>query len=264
MEEKQTSINNLRINYKIIGNGDLPIILLHGWGVDSDRYIETVEQLILQTTNLELSTKILVPDLPGFGKSDNPPTAWGVDDYVNIVDQFATEIAHGKMILIGHSFGGRISIKFAAKYPERLQKLILTGSAGIKHPLTIKQNILFYSAKTGGAIFSWPIVSLLKKPFEKAWHRAVGHKDYYRIEGVMKETFKKIIAEDLTEYLDKIQNPTLLAWGRNDRSTPITDAEIMKEKIKNSELIIVENAKHSLPYKNPEEFSKIVTDFIKK
>ncbi len=286
-QEKQILINNLKINYKIFGEGTNPIILLHGWGINSDKYMETANQLVIHDSRFV----ILVLDLPGFGKSDNPLEAWNVDDYVELVKEFAEmslrgaerrsnpeecAINHGiaspccckarndKVILIGHSFGGRIAIKFSAKYPEKVKYLILTGAAGIKHPLTVKQKIFFLAAKIGKTFFSLPLANKAEKLAQKLLYRAAREKDYYKAQGIMKETFKKVIAEDLTPYLEKITNPTLLVWGKNDRSTPLSDAFIMKEKIKKCELVVVEDANHGLPYKNAEEFSKITSTFIKK
>jgi len=264
--EKQIFINDLKINYIIFGEGNIPIILLHGWGIDSSKYIETAKQLILQAKSYEVQTRIIIPDLPGFGKSDEPPQAWGIDDYMELVKKFIELSLQGidNIILIGHSFGGRIAIKFAAKYPDKVKALILTGAAGIKHPLSIKQKIFFVAAKLGKIFFSLPIINKLEKTAQKVLYKAAREKDYYQTQGVMKETFKKVIAEDLTPYLEKIITPTLLLWGRNDHSTPLKDGEILHFKIQNSKFKIVAEANHSLPYQYPEKFAKIVAEFIKK
>lgn len=259
-QEKEVLINNLRINYKIFGNGNIPIILLHGWGINSDKYVETANQLVIHDSRF----MILVLDLPGFGKSNEPSTIWGVDDYVELIKNFSNNLKLENIILIGHSFGGRIAIKFAAKYPEKIKALILTGAAGIKRTLTVKQKTFYYLAKIGKIFFSLPLISKFEKLAQKVLYKATGEKDYYNAQGVMKETFKKVIAEDLTPSLEKINKPTLLVWGENDLSTPISDAYIMKERIKKSELVIIEKANHGVPYKNPDEFSKIASNFIKK
>jgi pimeloyl-ACP methyl ester carboxylesterase len=158
ISEKQIQINGLDINYKIIGDGKIPVVLLHGWGVSSDKYLELIK-ILYSILNTQYS--ILIPDLPGFGKSNEPNENWNLDDYVEFVDEFIKKASRKggfelvknilkkmqdgstgllsqwsqqtKPILIGHSFGGRIAIKYAAKYPEKIDKLILTGAAGIKH-----------------------------------------------------------------------------------------------------------------------------------
>lgn len=260
IKEKQVLIDGLTINYKIIGNGEIPIILLHGWSVDSDKYIETANQLAIS----DPMSVIFIPDLPGFGKSDDPLEAWIVDDYVNSVKKFADSLKLEKFVLIGHSFGGRIAIKFSVKYPEKLRVLVLTGAAGVKHPLTFKQKIFYIAAKMGRVLFSLPLINKLERSAQRLLYRAAQEKDYYEAQGVIRETFKKVIDEDLTDYLEKIETPALLVWGANDRSTPLKDAYLMKNKIPKSCLKIIDEANHSLPYQIPEKFAKITAEFIKK
>ncbi|MCK4891787.1 MAG: alpha/beta hydrolase, partial [Candidatus Pacebacteria bacterium] len=86
-QEKQIKIDGLNINYKQIGNGDVPIILLHGWGVSSDKYSAFAEHLS-QFSIFNFQFSIFVPDLPGFGKSDEPNENWNLDDYVEFTDKF--------------------------------------------------------------------------------------------------------------------------------------------------------------------------------
>lgn len=288
-QEKKIDINGLNINYKTFGNGNVPIVILHGWGIDSDKYAETAEQLLLQATNNQLPAKIFIPDLPGFGKSDEPNENWDLDDYVKFVDNFI-EIAtrkkgfeliknlfknfdpkkavyvqkKDKIILIGHSFGGRIAIKYSKKHPEIIEKLILTGSAGIKHPPSIKQKIFFAAAKIGKKIFLLPAFNKLNNYAKKILYKAAREKDYHAASPKMKEIMKNAIGEDLTPILWDIKTPTILLWGRDDRSTPLSDGNIMNKKIENSEMIIIDYANHSLPYQKPEEFAKAVVEFIKK
>ncbi len=326
-QENQIKINGLDINYKMIGSGDVPIVLLHGWGISSDKYLETVDALLIQTTNYKLQTRIFIPDLPGFGKSEEPSENWNLDNYVEFVNEFVDRVVskekrfeqikniisniesigisflklgqksssqetgvndiekkspnplyekgnnlflnYKKIILIGHSFGGRIAIKYAVKYSEKIEKLILTGAAGIKHPLTLKQKLFYILAKIGKKVFSLleeaklPIGSLASECAQKLLYKAAREKDYFSASPKMKEIMKNIIIEDLTPILNQINIPTLLLWGRDDHSTPLSDGKIMNGKIENSKLEIIDNANHSLPYQKPKEFAETVLKFIK-
>ena len=295
-QERQIKVNDLNINYKTIGDGKIPIVLLHGWGVSSDKYVELAKTLY---PILNAQYSILILDLPGFGKSNEPNKNWKLDDYVEFVDEFikktnrkggfelvknilkekfiqiqkgSTELSpqwsqrSSKIILIGHSFGGKIAIKYATKYPEKIEKLILTGAAGIKHKLTTKQKIFFILAKTGKIIFSFPVINNFQKPIHKIFSKLARSrkKDYYSASLRMKEIMKNILAEDLADCLNKIKNQTMLVWGREDKTTPLSDGKIMNERIEDSKLIIVDNANHSLPYQKPKGFAKIIEKFIKK
>ena len=295
ISEKQIQINGLNINYKTIGDGKIPIVLLHGWGVLSDKYIELIK-IYARRRHSRMSPsgdnfKIIIPDLPGFGKSNEPEDSWSLDNYVEFVDEFIEKTSReggfeliknilekfdpkkavyaeekNKFILIGHSFGGGIAMKYAAKYPKKIDRLILTGSVGIKHKLTAKQKVLFILAKTGKIIFSLPIINNLKKPVYNIFSKIARSrkKDYYNATPRMKEIMKNVLAEDLMNCFAKIKIPTLLIWGREDKTTPLSDGKIMNEKIKDSKLVVVDNANHSLPCQKPEKFVNIVEEFIKK
>ena len=294
ISEKQVEIDGLKINYKTIGEGESPIVLLHGWGVSSNKYLELAKKLNIQYP----ISNIVIPDLPGFGKSEEPRENWNLDNYVEFVDKFIKKTSkksgfelvknilkkkleqykhydnmnyHSKneiaknMILIGHSFGGRIAIKYAARYPEKVDKLILTGAAGIKHKLTVKQKALFILTKIGKVFFSLPVINHFQKPVYNIFSKIARSrkKDYYNASPRMKEIMKNVLVEDLTDYLGKIKTPTLLVWGKEDKTTPLADGEIMKFKIQNSKLKVIEDANHSLPYQKAEEFADIVGKFIK-
>jgi len=293
MQEKQIKIEDLNVSYKQIGSGSIPIVLLHGWGINSDKYLKLIE--IMSKENIDL--KIIVPDLPGFGKSDEPNKDWNLDDYVEFVDKFIrsstqyrgfellknilkksnikkimnggfSSISNSKseenkqIILVGHSFGGRIAIKYTVKYPEKIDKLILTGAAGIKHPLSKKQKIFYVLAKFGKKIFSLPIFCKLQKHAKKLLYKVAREKDYHHASLRMKEIMKNVLTEDLTLILEKIKTPTLLVWGKLDHSTPLADGKLMNKKIEDSKLIVINDANHSLPYQKPEDFVKDVLKFI--
>ena len=294
---RQININNLNIYYQTFGNGNIPIVILHGWGIDSDKYIETAEYILREAENCGLKAKIIIPDLPGFGKSDEPRRNWNLDDYVSFIDKFIETATRGRgfeliknilkninlssfssgglsakkeaetplrFVLIGHSFGGRIAIKYAVKYPQKIEKLIMTGAAGIRHPLSIKKKMFFTLAKIGKMLFSLPGINILDKYAKILLYKATKEKDYNNASPRMKEVMKNVIGEDLRPILNQIKTPTLLLWGRDDRSTPLSDGNTMHDSIENSEMRIIDHANHSLPYQKPEEFAKSVLQFIKK
>ncbi|MFA7170159.1 MAG: alpha/beta hydrolase [Candidatus Paceibacterota bacterium] len=286
MQEKQTKIKGLSINYKIIGGGKTSVVLLHGWGVSSDKYVKTAEEILKGDSDF----KFYIPDLPGFRKSDEPEENWNIDDYVEFVKDFVKNVAqretgfqlvkniiegaiqnngkafsqnNKKIILLGHSFGGRIAIKYAVKYPEDIERLVLTGAAGIKHPLTEKQQFFFYLSKIGKNIFRVLLLQSLEKYAKKFLYVIVREKDYAGASLRMKEVMKNAIAEDLTPFLGKIHISTLLIWGENDNSTPLADGELMHNMIEGSDFFIIKDTNHSAVYNEAEEFSRIFVEYIR-
>lgn len=254
MIEKKIKLKGVRLYYKETGEGR-PIILLHGWESSSDVFLKVQEYLAKK------GFKVFILDLPGFGKSASLPSAWGVGEYADLVLKFADSLGLDKFFLIGHSFGGRISIKLAANHPERVLGLVLCSSAGARRPF--KRFIFFVLAKVGKLLFSLPGLCLFRQPSRKLLYFLARERDYYKARGVMRETMKKVISEDLTLELGKIKMPTLITWGANDQVTPMAHAKILREKIKGAVLKIVPDATHKLPYEKPEQFGHLVVEFLR-
>jgi len=256
-EEKKIIINELETNYKISGTGN-HFLILHGWGGSSDSWIYC--QKILRDRGF----KVIVPDFPGFGKSKTPKEPWSVDDYVQWLKNFTekTEI-QTPFFLLGHSFGGRIAIKFAVKYPEKIKSLILCSSAGIKPEKTLKQKLFFYLARIGDYLFSQKPLRRFKDGARNVFYQAIRQRDYLKANGTMKETIKKILDEDLLDCLPKIKNKTLIIWGELDKMVPLKYGYIMKDRIPDSRLIVLPKAGHSPQLDYPEKLAEIIFQFSK-
>jgi pimeloyl-ACP methyl ester carboxylesterase len=262
VEEKKIVIKGLKTNYKIAGKG-LPFLILHGWGSSSDSWVSVQKQIS------EQGFEVIVPDFPGFGKSPTPKEPWNVDSYVNWLNDFIIEINKSgsdftePFFLLGHSFGGRIAIKFAVKYSEKIQSLILCSSAGIKPEVGLQQEIFYYLARIGDYLFSQKPFRRFKNTARNIFYKAIRRKDYLMANGVMKETIKNILEEDLLDYLSKVKTQTLILWGKLDKMAPVKYAYIMKEKIPNSKLIILPKVGHSPQLDIPEKLSQTLIQFLK-
>lgn len=256
MEEKTIFINGLKINYKISGSG-LPLLILHGWGGSSDSWLKVSEILAKN------GFKVICPDFPGFGKSKTPQRAWDLNDYTQWLKDFVYYLGLENFFLLGHSFGGRVAIKFSISYPERIKSLILCSPAGIKQKWGLKEKIIFYLALIGNAVFSQKILRIFKDRARNFFYKFLRNRDYAKANGTMKETMKKIINEDLLPELSKIKIKTFIIWGQRDHILPSKYAFIFKEKIENSKLEILPKIRHSPHLEAPEELSKIVLNFLK-
>lgn len=256
IREEKVLIDNLEINYKIAGSGPA-VLVLHGWGGSSDSWKKVVE--VLSNSGF----LVIIPDLPGFGKSRTPPKTWGVSEYAECIDNFAKSLNLEKFFLIAHSFGGRISIKFAASHQEKIEALILCASAGIKPKPGLKTKIIYWLSRIGNAVLTPQIFARLKDGLRNVLYIFLRHKDYVKAKGNMRDVIKKVLEEDLTNELSGIKIKTLLIWGENDRLVPVKYAGIFKEKIKDSELVILPKIGHSPHLEIPQELSRLIVNFLK-
>jgi len=254
--EKEVYINKLKTNYKVAGKGQ-PVLILHGWGGSSDSWTQIQKILAAQ------GYKVICPDFPGFGKSESPPKAWKVADYAKWLLDFVRFLKLNKFSLIAHSFGARVAIKFAKNHPKKITKLILCASAGIKPKPDLETKIIFRITKAGNIIFTKKPLRGLKNGARNLFYIFVRNKDYSKTKGVMRETIKKILEEDLLPDLSQIRIKTLIIWGKKDKMIPVKYAYIFKENIKNSQLEILAKTGHSPHLENPEKLLEIITKFLR-
>lgn len=224
------------------------IVILHGWGASSKSFYEVKDLLEKEGFNVQ------VPNLPGFGEESSTKKIMDFDDYITFVKDF---IKNRKVILLGHSFGGKIAIKLASQNPEIIEKLILTGASGVRRGLNLKRKIAYILAKVGKKIL--PIGQDFFKRIIYYW---IGEWDYYK-SGKLLETFKRVYSIDIKNYLPEIKVQTLIIWGERDNVVPVSDARYIKEKIRKSRLIIIPGAAHNLPYGMPNVFVEKILPFLK-
>lgn len=201
--------------------------------------------------------KILAPDLPGFGSEPQPTRAWKTDDYADWVTgwlkgQLIGESASQRVLLLGHSHGGRIAIKLAARLNDPfntrptvpIARLFLCASAGIRRPRHLKRIIGLLLAKAGKFILSVPGLRLLRSPGKKLLYKLVRVHDYEKAGPVMRETLVKVSAEDLTPLLPSVTVPTDIFWGEDDGMTPVADGLLMHSLICGSALHVFRGVRH--------------------
>lgn len=217
------------------------ILILHGWGSCAKNWSKV--KGLLEGRGYQ----ILVPDLPGFGENPPPTTAWNIDNYLEWVRGYCKKNNLSRIFLVGHSFGGSVAIKYAIKYPQDVEKLFLVAAAYLRRK-TFKI-ILFSVIAKIFKIFSFlPFYFLSKRAFYKF---IVRKSDYPYASGVMRESYLKIIKEDLSGLVSSIQASTIIIWGKNDDTTPVKNAYLLKEKVKGSKLVIIEGGDHDLERKAP-------------
>jgi pimeloyl-ACP methyl ester carboxylesterase len=161
--------------------------------------------------------------------------------------------------LAGHSFGGQIAIKFAAKYPDRVERLILIDSSGIRDwalKAVIKRKVFYVVSKIGKIFFK----STLARKFIYLLAR---ERDYLNAPPLLRRTMSLVLDEQVIKDLDKIQAPTTIFWGENDQTTPVKIGQLIKSKIKNSQLVLIEGARHSPQYTHSQQLADLFLEKTK-
>lgn len=208
--------------------------------------------------------KVYCLDMPGFGKSEEPKTAWGLDEYIHFIIQFIESQGIKELDIIGHSNGGRIGIKLLNQknLSFKVNKLILIGSAGIVHKLCFTKRMRVKMFKIGKKIVQMkPIKKRYPDLLEKLKSK-FGSADYKNASPIMQQSLVKLIHEDLKEELPHIQVPTLLLWGTKDTETPIEDAELMEKLIPDAGLVKFENASHYVFLERMGQVHRIIKTFL--
>ncbi len=217
-------------------------MLLHG-------YMSNKESFLKQINFLKNFRRVIAIDITGFGASKKLERAYSLDDYVFDVLSVINELNLLEYDVLAHSFGGRIAIKLA-NIDNRLDKLILTGSAGLKPRRTLKYYFKVYSYK------------LLKKLFKNKQFKNFGSNEYKMLNGIEKQSYVKIVNEFLEDSASKIKNKTLIIFGSDDTETPIYMAKRFNKKITNSLLYVIKGAGHFCFIEKPYEFNAIMVEFL--
>jgi pimeloyl-ACP methyl ester carboxylesterase len=243
-------INDVTIHYTQQGKGR-DVVCLHGWGQNTEMF---------QATQNFLSPwfRVTLIDFPGFGQSSLMSSAWGVEEYTLNFKIFCDRLNITEPILIAHSFGARIAILYAAKY--KVHKLVLTGAAGLKPRRGPDYYLRLAIYKTAKQIFRLKPLAKHKEKMAASF----GSTDYKNTEGVIRQSFVKIVNSDLRKYLPYITVPTLLVWGELDDATPLWMAKVMEKTMKDAGLVIFEKDGHYAYHNQSERFHRIVDVFLEK
>lgn len=238
------NIKNMEINYIQYGKGEKNIVLLHGWGQNI---------LMMQPLGDPLSEnyKVTMLDLPGFGDSMEPQESWTIYDYCDMLEEFLHKLKIENPILMGHSFGGRISICYAAR--NNVEKLILFGSPCIRKDVkpSLKVRVL-------KAIKKVPGFNKLSEEMKKY----IGSHDYKAASPIMRQVLVNVVNQDLSESAKKINAPTLLIWGDMDTEAPLDDAIELEKIMKDAGLIVFPGCTHYAYLENLQQVLKILKEFL--
>lgn len=220
------------------------LVFLHGWGHSRAQWERTMEMF-------SPAYKTVIYELPGFGNEPAPQETWDVSEYALWVKNRIEKEGLIDVILVGHSFGGRISSLIASERPTWLKGLVLYGAPCLYRP-SVKVRIKNFIGHWGG-----------KLPFPESFRRKIrGIEENNATQTGLRAIWRKIVAFDATTQMSHIAVPTLLVWGEHDVEAPIRIAKELKVLIPHATLSVIENGGHSVHLEQPTLFYGILKRFF--
>lgn len=236
---------DININYEFYdNNSNINLIFLHGWGQNIEM-MQPIAKPFIKKNN------VLIIDLPGFGNSEEPKEIWSIYDYADMVHDFVKELKLKNPMLIGHSFGGKISLCYGTKYQPN--KLVLLAS-----PYKKKIQKESLKLKTLKALKKVPGLNKLEGTVKKH----IGSTDYKNASEMMRKILVDHVNLDLTSELEKVKCPTLLIWGTNDAAVDYEDAIELEKKIKDCGLVTYEGCTHYAYLERLNQTINVLNSFI--
>jgi len=231
------------------------VVLLHGWGASHELFSPVLKLL-------RYRFRVISFDFPGFGSTPPPARGWSVHDYAEWVLDTLTRLGIQQAHFVGHSFGGRVAISIASRHPDKVGKLVLTGSAGIPPQRTLTYHLRVRLFKAGKSLVDrWFVPPPLRVAIQAKISEA-GSADYQQASGTVRESFVRVVNEDLRPLLHKITAPTLLIWGDQDTDTPLADGKTMEQVIPDAGLIVFKGGGHYAYLEQVEYFCRILETFF--
>jgi len=236
----------ININFKDYGNklGDT-IVYLHGWGQN----IEMMEPI---ANPLKNTHRLIILDLPGFGKSDEPTYAWTLEEYVDMVHSLLEHLNIKTPMLVGHSFGGKLCLIYATKY--EVKKMLLLAC-----PYKVRAKKISWKVRLLKKMKNIPGLGKLANKIKSK----MGSTDYRNATPIMRDVLVKHVNTDISSDIKKIKCPTFIIWGDKDTEVPVEDAYELENLLQDSGLAVYEGCTHYAYLERLPKTNAIIASFMK-
>ena len=238
------------------GRGTRGVVLVHGWACGATYWETTLARL-------PEPYRGIAPDLRGFGDSPMPDTPYDFAEHVADLDALADRLGLGRFVLAGNSLGGAIALRYAHDRPERLAGLVLIGTGAFPNPnmsLLVRNPDIVTTGlqpeRLREAIRSWTVRSDEAQidEFLALALRSPGH--------VRGRIIARHAATDNRPLLARITTPTLVIWGEEDRQRTLEEAQFLRDRIANAELVTIPGAGHCTFLDAPDTFVSHLVSFM--
>jgi pimeloyl-ACP methyl ester carboxylesterase len=259
VESYTVIIGGHRIHYYVRGPVDgEPIVLVHGLGGRSEDWVNLAPHLE------RAGYRVYTPDLLGFGQSEEPNNAtYSIAEQARLVVAFFDRVGLRQVDLAGWSMGGWIAQKVAVDHPERVRRLILMDSAGLRMPP--EWDTRLFTPTTPAELAQ---LDALLMPHPPAMPQFVAQ-DILRISASYSWVVKRALASMLTakdvmdEHLPSLRMPVLILWGEQDKVTPLREGWAMHALIPQSRMFIASGCGHLAPRSCTDQFGPAMIHFLR-
>jgi pimeloyl-ACP methyl ester carboxylesterase len=260
------TFDGLSVHYRDEGAGDQAVVFVHGFPFQMSMWEPQIP------VALDAGRRVVAPDLPGFGRSAVPAdrSAYSIDRYADVVAALISELGLGRVVLVGLSMGGYISLAVARRHPEVLAALVLADTRADPDSPEGRQTRSDHQALVEEKGDVTPLVDglLTRILSESSPH----HAEVRATLGAMMRSTAPAgwigaleamkTRPDHTDLLPTIAVPTLVVVGESDALIPLDVAEAMAKAIPGARLEVVPNAGHVANLENPEVFNRAFAEFL--
>lgn len=205
---------------------------------------------------------ILAPDLPGYGLTNRPSWMRDMSDYILFLRDLLDALSLSTVRLVGHSLGGWMAAEMAVWYPERVEKLVLANSAGLR--------VKGHAIVDMFALTPLEVVQTCFEDFNAAAPLIPAEitpeyilSQYRQMSTLASLAWNPSYDPKLERRLKNVACPTLLIWGQLDRLIPALYAEAFQKLIPHAEIVKLEGTGHMPMFEQPEAWSKAINDFLR-
>jgi 4,5:9,10-diseco-3-hydroxy-5,9,17-trioxoandrosta-1(10),2-diene-4-oate hydrolase len=272
-QDQYIQVGQILTRYWALGDGGMPVILLHGIG-------DSVENWMRSIRALALGHRVYAVDLVGSGRSGKPDVAYSFEHFARFVNGFMMSLGIHCASLAGHSLGGAIALTYAIQFPEKVDKLVLVSSGGLGR--NISPRFRLATLPFVGEWLTRPSRERVARSLRKCFHDPAlvseelielkheiaalpGAHDTYlstvRTLGSLRG-LRHDVVRPILDNLYTINAPTLIVWGRHDRILPLAHAHAAKKRIPNAQLRILDCCGHLPQVECPEAFNALAAEFL--
>jgi len=230
---------------EVWGEGPPRVVALHGW-----RRTHADFAGVLGPEAPGGAIAAVAPDLPGFGATPPPPEPWGSSEYAALV---ARLVEDGPVVVLGHSFGGRVAVSLATARPELVRGLVLTGAPVARRPGGRRRPPAAYRL-----VRTFRRLGLVSEQRLERARQRYGSADYRASEGVVRQVLVRLLAEDYEPALAELRCPVELVWGDDDAEAPLAVAERVRRLVPAARLTVCPGAGHLTPLRAPAQLRAAV------